>query len=156
MADHTELVVLLTSLRTGGPASNPRLHKPLLVALLLARYIHSGRETATYEEVVDPMQQLIERFDPASSSSPRPVYPFWRLQSDGIWSIRNAEEVPVTAAGDPSPRSLTSEHYGSWTPTALAMLRNGGAQTALQAVLDRYFATENHSELLELLEGFAH
>jgi len=152
MTYQIELLAQVTSLRTAGPSTRPKLHKPLLVALLLTRYIHAGHTTATYADIADTMQHLIAQFDPPRSSRPRPVYPFWRLQSDGFWTIRGAEKVQLTSKGDPSPRALTSEHIGSWTPAAIRQLAEGAAVPALEAVLARYFSPTIRTQLRQELD----
>jgi len=140
------LVNEVTTLRTGGSPEKPRLHKPLLVLLLLARYIRTSSINATFADVEQDLSRLIQKYAP-SSSAPRPVYPFWRLQTDGFWQISGANDVELNNSGDPSPRSLTREHLGSWTPRAVEELKDGRAEELAQAVLARYFAPLDHKNI---------
>lgn len=147
MAEATvDLIEQLTHLRTGGSKDKPKLHKPLLVLVLLARYIRSGETSASYSDIAPDLTSLIRKYSP-SESGPRAVYPFWRLQHDGIWLIDNAAEVQLHSSGDPPPKALTEKHRGTWTPAACAELRNGKANQAFEAVLMKYFAITDHEQL---------
>ncbi|MBK7048066.1 MAG: hypothetical protein IPH48_16490 [bacterium] len=65
-------------------------HKPLLLLLVLARCARGeGREVA-YREIDQPLFDLLREFGPSRKST-HPEYPFWHLQSDGIWVVRDAE-----------------------------------------------------------------
>ncbi|MBK9778428.1 MAG: hypothetical protein IPP62_19065, partial [bacterium] len=67
-------------------------HKPLLLLLVLARCARGeGREVA-YREIDQPLFDLLREFGPSRKST-HPEYPFWHLQSDGIWVVRDAEQV---------------------------------------------------------------
>jgi putative restriction endonuclease len=146
MSSGTDLLEQITNLRTGGSTAKPRLHKPLLVALLLARFLKSGLTDASFREIQDELSLLIAKYSPAASN-PRPVYPFWRLQNDGFWRIKDAGNIALHSSGDPSAKSLTDDHRGSWTPSAIECLRDGGAGDLLTALLRKYFAAADHDQI---------
>ena len=146
MSDGNDLRAQVTNLRTGGSAAKPRLHKPLLVAILLVRFLKSRRTDAAFREIQDELSALIVKYSP-SASNPRPVYPFWRLQNDGFWRIKDAARIALHSSGDPSAKSLTDDHRGSWTPSAIKSLRDGGAEDLLTALLQKYFAAAEHEKI---------
>lgn len=81
-------------------------HKPLLLLLALGR-MQAGRDRlASFDEIAGPLRQLLEQFGPPRGTH-RPQYPFWRLRLDGeLWDVEGADQLAVTASGDPSLSTL--------------------------------------------------
>jgi len=67
-------------------------HKPLLILYALACCIHHKKRYIPYAEVDDKLKQLLVDFGPTRKSY-HPEYPFWRLQNDGIWELKNSEQI---------------------------------------------------------------
>lgn len=128
----------------GGPKSQPRLHKPLLVALLLRYYIDDGVTLVHFADIESAANALIERFVP-SASPPRSQYPFWRLREDGFWEVADADLLEVNSSGDPRITDLRSDHPGRWTPHAVSQLHRVGGEYYLELLLDRYFPDRSTS-----------
>lgn len=127
------------NLRMGGSKSQPRLHKPLLVALLLRYYIEDGVTSVQFSDIEPAANALIERFAP-SGSPPRSQYPFWRLREDGFWEVAGGDLLEVNSSGDPRITDLRSgRHPGRWTSDAASELHAMGGEFYLEIVLDRYF-----------------
>lgn len=61
-------------------------HKPLLLLYALGRYQQGKPRFMSYAEIESDVKQLIADFGPPRKSF-HPEYPFWHLQSDGIWKI---------------------------------------------------------------------
>lgn len=75
-------------------------HKPLLVLHALGRVARGEPRLVAFADVEAELAELLEEFGrPRSRQQPR--YPFWRLQTDGIWEVEGAERLLVDAAGDP-------------------------------------------------------
>lgn len=75
-------------------------HKPLLLLLALGRVARGAPRLGTYaDDIEGPMKHLLTRFG-RPGDAPRPVAPFGRLRSDGLWEIPGAETVSTTASGD--------------------------------------------------------
>lgn len=96
----------LLTLEMAGPRSEPKPHKPLLVAILLRRFIEDGSTSVAFGDIEKEANALIGRFA-SSSSPPRSQYPFWRLRRDGFWEIDNAARLELNSSGD--PKILISE-----------------------------------------------
>jgi len=67
-------------------------HKPLLLLLALGRYVDGADRLIPYAELDRPLKELLELFGPPRKSY-HSEYPFWRLQNDGVWELKNAEVV---------------------------------------------------------------
>jgi hypothetical protein len=145
-ATMSELADQLLNIRTGGSKAKPKLHKPLLITLLLARYLNHGLTTAAFPDIRDQLAGLIARYD--GSAQPRPEYPFWRLRNDGFWVIDDSEHVETYLNGNANPTALTGRHLGRWTPAALRELRTYGADTFLNLVLATYIPANRRDEPL--------
>lgn len=67
-------------------------HKPLLLLLVLARAQQKGENTFSFEEIDEPLRDLLVEFGPARKSY-HPEFPFWHLQSDGCWALADADKM---------------------------------------------------------------
>jgi len=65
-------------------------HKPLLILWILARLQRGEQSIASFAEIDQPLKTLLQDFGP-SRKSYHPEYPFWHLQSDGLWVIPERE-----------------------------------------------------------------
>ncbi|WP_216918255.1 protein NO VEIN domain-containing protein [Nocardia noduli] len=143
-----QLALQIREMETGWRQRGVRsVHKPLLVALLLARFGATGSAAVSYDDIAPQLAVLLDRFVSAGSRS-QPHYPFWRLRNDGFWMIDRAAELRVNNSGDVRPGDLTSEFSGRWTDEALVELRAFGGQTYLDIVLDAYFPPAERPEIL--------
>lgn len=144
MAD-SRLREQLLKLEMAGPRAEPKLHKPLLVAMLLRRFIEDGSTSVPFGDIEKEANALIGRFV-SSSSPPRSQYPFWRLRHDGFWEIDNAASLELNSSGDPKITDLRSaDHRGRWTAAAAEELRAVGGEVFLELVLDRYFPEDKQA-----------
>ena len=71
-------------------------HKPLLLLYALARSRRNSDRFIPYTAVDEKLKQLLMDFGPTRKSY-HPEYPFWRLQNDGIWELKNTENVSLRA-----------------------------------------------------------
>ncbi|MFV1965743.1 MAG: phosphorothioated DNA-binding restriction endonuclease [Pirellulaceae bacterium] len=67
-------------------------HKPLLLLYALAKCSRSEPRLISYADVDRDLRDLLLQFGPERKSC-HPEYPFWRLQNDGIWELKNAERA---------------------------------------------------------------
>src|SRR3954465_5458740 len=76
-------------------------HKPLLVLYALGRW-QQGKVEVTYAEAEPDLTALLREFGPPRKSN-HPEQPFWRLQRDGVWTVRAPADMPMKS-GDDIPR----------------------------------------------------
>src|SRR3954447_3243729 len=76
-------------------------HKPLLVLYALGLW-QRGQTEVTFREAEPTLRSLLQEFGPPRKSD-HPEQPFWRLQRDGVWSVRAPSDLPVKT-GDTIPR----------------------------------------------------
>lgn len=128
-------------------------HKPLLVALALAR-LAEGQRWISWTQVEEELSMLLSTF--CHDPSPKPNYPFIRLQTDGIWELRKAEGLVYTSSGDASLKSLKALNPEGGLSDAFiaACEENAGPNWALlriREILDSEFPPSLHDEILAAL-----
>jgi putative restriction endonuclease len=98
-------------------------HKPFLLLIALAA-VQRGHRWIRFSEVEERLRTLLTAFGP-HVSAPHPEYPFWRLQSDGIWTIPEAPRlIPhVNVSGDVRVSALRAiDARGGFPPELFAAL----------------------------------
>ncbi len=77
--------------------THPRArHKPLLLLLALSRVQHGESQFISYAALEPVLRRLLIEYGDLTSTA-HPEYPFWWLQTDGIWQVEGAEDVPRRA-----------------------------------------------------------
>lgn len=126
-------------------------HKPLLVLYALGELVR-GRTHLPYADVDEAVGRLLRDYGPVRQSY-HPEYPFYHLQSDGLWRIEGARTLPLRTAGSsPSRRTLLEARAtGGFTPEVLALLEAepGLIAEAAFTLLGAYFPETLHEALLE-------
>ena len=74
-------------------------HKPLLALWAIGRCLRGEDRLASYEEADRALTKLLRAFGPHRKSIHTEA-PFWRLQGDGVWEVRDAGRVTLTSKGD--------------------------------------------------------
>ena len=67
-------------------------HKPLLILYALSQCIQNETRFISFSEIDQKFKNILMEFGPTRKSY-HPEYPFWRLQNDGLWELKNAENV---------------------------------------------------------------
>ena len=106
-------------------------HKPLLLLAALGRVSREKERLGSFRELESPLRELLKRFGPPRRSL-RPEFPFWHLQTDGLWEIPGGERLPAGKSG----RTVSA-----------ASLRNADLQAGFPEALDRLL--RNDAELIE-------
>lgn len=124
-------------------------HKPLLLLWALARF-NRGDERLPFAAVEPAVGALLRSFGPSHRTSPD--YPFWHLQTDGLWVIEDADSLPP-GKGQKKPLVTTlrdRDAVGRLAPSVTRLLRE---QPALLDELVRvalgYFPPTYHAALLQ-------
>jgi len=127
-------------------------HKPLLLLLALGR-LSQGQESLAFEECEQPLEELLREFGPSGRGRPHPEYPFWHLQSDGLWTVEAKEGVSARRAGaSPTRGGLRRAHAVGSFPEAIRRRLEGDpalvAEVA-QRVLAAHFPESVHQDILD-------
>lgn len=98
-------------------------HKPLLILWSLARLQRGEDRLIPFAELDEPFKKLLRDFGPPRKSF-HPEYPFWHMQSDGLWEIpqRPALDRDLAARSrqnNPPKSVLIREHAEGGFPPAL-------------------------------------
>ncbi|HEY3298705.1 MAG TPA: HNH endonuclease [Armatimonadota bacterium] len=127
-------------------------HKPLLLLLALARVAnHSGRLTS-FEEIEPRLRALLEEFGPPRISV-HPEYPFWRLQSDGLWEVVESHSLTRRKSNsDPLKSELLKYHICGGFPAPIyeALKRDTALRAQLATeILNAHFPSSIHEDILQ-------
>ncbi len=127
-------------------------HKPLLLLLALSE-VKAGVRQLSYSTVERRLTRLLQDYGPARTSY-RPNYPFWRLQSDGIWQVSSSTPLTPNAAGDVSASALhNSDARGHLVKWVLDELDNTPSiiNQAVNILLNSHFPATVQEALIEEL-----
>ncbi len=126
-------------------------HKPLLVLYALGHYDRDNAAVIPFAEVSVDLTTLLKEFGP-SRTSHHPEYPFWRLQNDGVWTVRADGELAARKGNsDPKKSELLAHHArGEFTPEVRAALdADPTLATEIAArLLDGHFPPSLHEDIL--------
>ena len=123
-------------------------HKPLLLLYALARFAE-GIERLPYNTVERPLHDLLRDFGPPQRKVQ--AYSFWRLQSDEMWTVENAQGLSFTASGDPTLTTLRAINpVGRFPDEVAGVLRANPSLIAevVYTLLDAHFAPSLHEDIL--------
>ena len=100
---------LISNLRTWKRQNTRAVHKPLLTLLLIAKAARGESPQTRYTELATPLKNLLKEFGPPRKSY-HPEFPFWHLQSDGFWTVHNADQFPLKKAGSSPTQATLLKH----------------------------------------------
>lgn len=131
-------------------------HKPLLILWILARLQRGEQSIASFAEIDQPLKTLLQDFGP-SRKSYHPEYPFWHLQSDGLWVIPEREALDKDLATRDRQKNpsrgllLEAGAHGGFPPDLIARLKADPAlvNQITQRILDDNFAQSIYQDLLD-------
>lgn len=126
-------------------------HKPLLLLLALGRLRRGEGRLASFEEIRDPLTDLLRRFGPPRKAL-HPINPFQRLANDGVWEVPDADSVDTTDSDDFKLSDVIRRNMEAGLPDPDYRLLLGKPelveQTA-QLLLDGHFPESLHDEIRE-------
>lgn len=126
-------------------------HKPLLVLLALGA-LARGQRVLTFAEVDSKLGELLKEFGP-SRRAQHPEYPFWRLQSDGVWVVNSDYPMSARASNsDPLLSELRAANAtGAFTQVVQQELlaRPGAIEGVALQLLEENFPTTLHQDILD-------
>jgi len=126
-------------------------HKPLLLLYALAQSQQDRKRLIPYPEIDKKLKQLLMDFGPSRNSF-NPEYPFWRLQNDGIWELKNARNVRINRSGDARKSDLMNQNVGGGFTEDIFEFLQAHPETAVelaQDILEANFPSSIHEDILQ-------
>jgi len=131
-------------------------HKPLLILYALARLQRREPRLVHFEELEEPLRKFLIDYGPPRRSF-HPEYPFWHLQSDGLWVIPQIDELTADLHGrsrqNNPPRSvlLRVGAEGGLPPDIYEQLRSRPdlVNEIVQRLLDDNWEPSFHQDILD-------
>ncbi len=114
-----EILQAFDGMRVWQRGDQRAVHKPLLVLYALSRIGIDGAGLDDWNEIEPRLKALLEEFGPSGSSASR-HYPFWHLQTDGLWQLEGPQNILGRPAGAaPNLGELRKNHIRGGFPRAL-------------------------------------
>lgn len=148
-----DLLARIRSLRVWKRGDQRAPHKPLLLLWALARVRDGSPATFAFDEVAPALQDLLVAFGPPRQTH-HPEFPFWYLQSDGVWDVTGADDLRagLKPGREPSKRALRDAGARGGLPADVRALL---AQTPdlvddiARALLGAHFPSSMHEDILD-------
>jgi putative restriction endonuclease len=123
-------------------------HKPLLLLVAMAR-LQRGQQLLTFGEVEQGLGPLLRAYAPPVAGRHQPELPYWHLQSDGLWTVRNSERLERQAGGFPKMSALRKSEAGFPDGVARSLLGEPGLiEEITQLLLDKHFPPSMHEDIV--------
>lgn len=146
----TDVVERLVNLNVWKRGGDRAPHKPLLLIYVIAQYLRGHDRLISFSEVEKPLRRLLVDFGPARTSH-HPEFPFWHLQSDGVWEVPGLELSEGRPRGASVSKSTLLEHdvHGGLTEPLYEALRDPKiASRVVGALLAQNFPETYHDDIL--------
>jgi putative restriction endonuclease len=129
-------------------------HKPLLLLLSLANLTQGRQRLIPFGEIEKPLSDLLKHYGPARKSV-HPEYPFWRLQSDGLWEVPGSDKLTRRQGGTDPLKSEFIKHdiSGGFPVKIFEAFRADRKLLArvIRRLLDGHFPDSLHEDILNEL-----
>ncbi|HGY1228359.1 TPA: phosphorothioated DNA-binding restriction endonuclease [Citrobacter farmeri] len=157
MSSSQSLQQAIADMNTWRKGEQRAPHKPLLLLYVLAGYQQGhGRLFDYASEIRDNLYSLLERFGPQRTQY-RPDMPFWRLQGDGFWQLKNAERCSTFGSSQQPPTGELVKHHvagGFDEQHYVRLIKNKNLiNTLARQILEAHFTESIQEELADEL-GF--
>jgi putative restriction endonuclease len=149
MSGTMDIIEAIRKLRVWQTGDKRAPHKPLLILVALGQLLQ-GREALGFDEVEERLLPLLDDYAPPKKGKHQPMYPYWHLQSDGLWVVPGAASLPKQMNGIPLMGALRKTE-GSFPPAIAEPLRSDPelAAQVVQELLDSHFPPSIHDGLRE-------
>lgn len=139
----------LTQWKRGGERAP---HKPLLALYAIGRLLRGEPRLVDYSRVDGDLGKLLTEFGPRRQSV-HTEYPFWRLQNDKVWELKNAEGVKARRSNTDAKKSeLLSHNVQGGFPDEIhqQLIANKRLATEIvQDLLSANFPETLHQDILD-------
>lgn len=127
-------------------------HKPLLILYALSQCIQTEKRFISFSEIDQKFKNLLMEFGPTRKSY-HPEYPFWRLQNDGLWELKNAENVTSRKGNTDAKKSELIKYnvLGGFTQEIYNLLISNKDQVPdiASSILEKNFPASIHEDILQ-------
>lgn len=127
-------------------------HKPLLILYALGRWQRGETGKIAFRDAEPVLTTMLKEFGPPRKSY-HPEYPFWWLQTDGIWVVHADAKMKPRASNSNPPKSELLAHNasGEFTDEVKATLTSDPALVGKIAasIMTEHFPESYHEELLD-------
>ena len=133
--------------KDGARAAN----KPLLVILAIGELLRGKGRMLPYSDIDAKLGGLLGEYGPRRTRHGT-QFPFWRLQTDGIWEVSSADKVRLTASGDAFKSDLIDYNvHGGFAEEIASQLQANTelASEILQSLLEGHFPDTWHEDILQ-------
>jgi putative restriction endonuclease len=147
-----EVLAAFNAIRVWQNGDRRAVHKPLLVLLALSRVNEVAAQSIDWNDAEPLLKRLLEEFGPDGSSNTR-HYPFWHLQTDGLWRLDGPPEIlnrPVGAT--PTLTELRNHHVrGGFTEAIYTTLKSDPELIGIvaQRIVDAHFPDSIRGDVLD-------
>lgn len=150
--DRDQLKSLFENINVWRRGSERAPRKPLLLLYALGKCSRREPRAIPFSEIAPALQKLLHEFGP-SRKAYHPEYPFWWLQSDGIWKLSETENLEKRKGHtDPKKSELLRHNVTGGFPEPIYNLLCQDSQLIVeitQEVLDRSFPSSIHEDILD-------
>lgn len=149
--DATDILSRFRNLQIGMSGDARAPHKPLLALWAIGRSLRRQERLVTYRLIDRELSGLMSRFGPHGRRQ-NTHHPFWRLQHDQIWEVKNANLVRTTESGDPYKTDLHRHQIcGGLTDAAYVAFHNHPtlARQVAGELVAKHFPPTLHDEILD-------
>jgi putative restriction endonuclease len=147
-----EVIAAFNAIRVWTNGDRRAVHKPLLVLLALSRVNEVTSQTMDWNDAEPLLKVLLEEFGPDGSSNTR-HYPFWHLQTDGLWQLDGPPEILNRPAGaTPTLTELRQNHiHGGFTTPIYNALKADPNLIGIvaQRIVDAHFPESIRGDVLD-------
>ncbi|MBF0244706.1 MAG: HNH endonuclease [Planctomycetes bacterium] len=127
-------------------------HKPLLILLALGRLAHGQERLVDFEEIEPKLKALLQEYGPTRKSY-HPEFPFWHLQTDGLWEIPERESLASRkGSSNPTAAEFRRNHARGGFPEEVYRKLQGDPNKIhheAQSLLEAHFPESYHDDILQ-------
>ena len=147
-----EVLAAFNAIRVWQNGDRRAVHKPLLVLLALSRVNEVAAQSIDWNDAEPLLKRLLEEFGPDGSSNTR-HYPFWHLQTDGLWRLDGPPEILNRPAGaTPTLTELRNHHVrGGFTEAIYTTFKSDPELIGIvaQRIVDAHFPDSIRGDVLD-------
>lgn len=125
-------------------------HKPLLLLFALGKMLNKNERLIPFAEIDTEFKKVLASFSPWGNC--RPVYPFWYLQNDDLWELKDNQGFKITKSGEPSRGELLEECAEGGLPSDIYdSLKNDKVlfKQVVETILTDNFPATIHEDILQ-------